>query len=140
MSALFTSIEARRRFFAIGNLVPALVLGTGCSLLPVRWWLMDLTVGVAVVGLLVTSGIALFDARRADRMLRVAAFGLLAIGLALVTAFGLSAAFLAGVHGPFGAAGSLLMGLVVLLLLPYAVIYPALELLSFRERDPGAPS
>ena len=107
-------------------------------MLPVRWWPLDGLVGVAVVLLLSTSAIALFDARRADRALNWAAAGLLAIGLVVVTAFALSMAFLSGVHGPFGAFGVALMGLVVLLLLPYAVIYPALQLLLVRARAPEA--
>lgn len=138
MNGFFARPERRRRFFALGNLVPALVLGGGCKMLPVRWWPLDSLVGVAVVLLLVTSAIALFDARRADRALTWAAAGLLAVGLVVVGAFALSVAFLSGVHGPFGAFGVALMGLVVLLLLPYAVIYPSIQLLLFRARARGA--
>jgi hypothetical protein len=138
MNEFFASPERRRRFFAFANLVPALVLGGGCSMLPVRWWPLDALIACVVLLLLVTSAIALFDARRADRALVCAASGLLAMGLVVVGAFALSMAFLSGVHGPFGAFGVALMGLVVLLLLPYAVVYPGLELLVFRARAPQA--
>ena len=110
MKAFFPSPERRRRFFALCNLVPALVLGGGSSMLPVRWWPLDTLCGAAVVLLLVTSAIALFDARRADRALVWAAAGLLTVGLLVVGAFALSVAFLSGVHGPFGAFGVALMG------------------------------
>ena len=136
MNTWFTNPERRRRLFALGNLVPALVLGGGSAMLPVRWWPLDTLCGAAVVLLLVTSAIALFDAQRADRALRWAAAGLLSIGLVVVGAFVLSVAFLSGVHGPFGAFGVALMGLVVLLLLPYSVISPALQLLLFRAVAP----
>ncbi len=117
-----------RRGFALGNLVPAAVLGVGCWALPLRWWAMDVPVALVVLGLVVTSAVSLSNERAAPKLLRIAALTLLALGLVLVGAFALSVAFLSGVHGPFGAFGMILMGLVVLLLLPYAVVYPAIEL------------
>lgn len=114
--------------FAIGNLVPAAVLGLGCYALPLRWWGMDVPITLAVLGLVASSGVALRSPRLAPRVLRAAALGLLVLGLALVTAFALSVAFLSGIHGAFGAFGSLLMGLVILLIIPYTLVYPAFEL------------
>ena len=114
--------------FALGNLVPALVLGLGCYALPLRWWGMDVPVSLVVVGLVVSSAIALGKPALAPRLLRGAAIALLVLGLGLVAAFGLSVAFLAGVNGPFGAFGMLLMGLVVAMVVPYAVVYPAFQL------------
>lgn len=114
--------------FALGNLAPALVLGLGCYALPLRWWGMDAPVLVVVVGLLASSAVALRSPRLAPRALRMAAIALLALGLGLVAAFALCIAFLAGIHGPFGAFGMLLMGLVVLLLTPYTLVYPAFQL------------
>lgn len=114
--------------FALGNLVPALVLGFGCYALPLRWWAMDLPVALVVTGLVATSAAALRKPELAPRLLRGAAMTLLVLGLGLVAAFGLSVAFLAGVNGPFGAFGMLLMGLVVAMVAPYAVVYPAVQL------------
>lgn len=114
--------------FALGNLVPALVLGLGCYALPLRWWGMDVPITLVVLGLCASSGVALWKPALAHRVLRIAAVALLLVGMALVAAFALCIAFLSGIHGPFGAFGSLLMGLVILLLLPYALVYPALQL------------
>lgn len=127
-----------RRGFAFGNLVPALVLGVGCWALPLRWWLMDISISVVVLALLVTSAVSLSNERLAPRLLRGAAIALLVLGLALVSAFALSVAFLSGVHGPFGAFGMILMALVVVLLLPYAVIYPCIELWWLHQLREGA--
>jgi hypothetical protein len=124
--------------FALGNLVPALVLGLGCYALPLRWWGMDVPVALVVTGLLASSAAALRKPELAPRLLRGAAIALLVLGLGLVAAFGLSVAFLAGVNGPFGAFGMLLMGLVVALVAPYALVYPALQLWWLgRERESG---
>jgi hypothetical protein len=114
--------------FALGNLVPALVLGLGCYALPLRWWGMDVPIALLVLGLFATSGIALWRPELAPRVLRLAAFALLVVGLGLVAAFALCIAFLSGIHGAFGAFGSLLMGLVILLIVPYALVYPAVQL------------
>jgi hypothetical protein len=114
--------------FALGNLLPALVLGAGCYALPLRWWGMDVPVALVVLGLLASTAIALRKPSLAPRVLRFAALALLVLGLGLLAAFGLCVAFLSGIHGPFGAFGSLLMGLVVLLITPYAVLYPAFQL------------
>jgi hypothetical protein len=113
---------------AIGNLIPALVLGLGCYALPLRWWGMDVPVTVVVVAVLASSAVALWNERLASRALRLAALSLLMLGLALVAAFGLSVAFLAGIHGAFGTFGRLLMVLVLFLLAPYTVVYPAFQL------------
>jgi hypothetical protein len=126
--------------FALGNLVPALVLGFGCYALPLRWWGMDVPVALVVLLLLASSGVALQKPSLAPRVLRVAALALLVLGLALLAAFALCVAFLSGIHGPFGAFGSILMGLVVLLIAPYAVVYPAVQLwwLGRALRGPAA--
>ena len=113
---------------AIGNLIPALVLGLGCYALPLRWWGMDVPVTVVVVAVLASSAVALWNEHLAPRALRLAALALLVLGLTLVAAFGLCVAFLAGIHGAFGTFGRLLMVLVLFLLAPYTVVYPAFQL------------
>ena len=129
---------------AIGNLLPAVVLGAGCYLLPVRWWGMDLPITLVVALLLATSAIALARPVIALRALRIAAMTLLALGAALLAAFVLCLAFVSGIHGAFGNLGAVLMTLVLLLIAPYAVVYPALELLvlyrlsSARDAAPEA--
>jgi hypothetical protein len=120
--------------FALGNLVPAIVLGVGLYALPVRWWPADFVIGAAVVALPVTSGIVFGRPPLSRRALRVGASVLLAIGLVLITAAVLSLAFLAGIHGDFGQGGVTLMALVTFLVLPYVIVYPVLELLWVGPR------
>jgi hypothetical protein len=115
-----------------------LVLGLGCYALPLRWWGMDVPITLVVLGLLASSGVALRSSSLALRALRVAALVLLVLGLGLLTAFALSVAFLSGIHGPFGAFGSILMGLVVFLIAPYAVVYPAVQLWWLARAQQGA--
>lgn len=124
--------------FAVGNLVPALLLGLGCYALPLRWWVMDVPVSLVVVLLVTSSAVALAKPPLAARVLRAAAITLLSLGLMLVAAFGLSVAFLSGVNGPFGAFGMILMGLVVMMLAPYAVVYPAAQLWWLGKNAAGA--
>jgi hypothetical protein len=115
--------------FAVGNVVPAIVLGVGLYALPVRWWPADFVIGAAVLALPITSGIVFARPSSSRRALRVGASVLLAVGLVLIAAAVLSCAFLAGIHGDFGQGGVTLMTLVTFLVLPYAVVYPVLELL-----------
>ncbi|HTQ05899.1 MAG TPA: hypothetical protein VMI54_18690 [Polyangiaceae bacterium] len=124
--------------FAIGNLVPALVLGVGLFALPTRWWPADVTVGSAVVGVLVTSVCAVARPELARLALRVGAGVLLALGLVIVGTAALSLAFLAGIHGDFGQGGVALMLLVTFLVLPYAVVYPLIELRFVAPRASAA--
>ena len=120
--------------FAIGNLVPALVLGVGLYALPVRFWVVDILVSAAVLAVSGGSGVALARPALALRALRVAAIVLLGIGLLLVGAAGLSAAFLSGVHGDYGRGGTLLMVLILFLMVPYTLVYPVLELLWLHAK------
>jgi hypothetical protein len=78
--------------------------------------------------------------------LRIGATALLAVGLLIVGVAVLSLAFLAGVHGDFGRGGVTLMALVTFLVLPYAVLYPSIQLLWLGprpravKRAPSAPA
>lgn len=131
MTARAASASARRWQIALAllNLVPAVVLAGGCYLLPLRWWAMDLPVGLVVSLLLVTSAVALAKPALALRSLRVAGIALLVLGATLLAGFVLCLAFLSGIHGAFGNLGAVLMTLVLLLIAPYAVVYPICELL-----------
>jgi hypothetical protein len=133
-----------RRFeigFALGNLVPALVLGIGLSALPTRWWPADVLVGGSVLAVVVTTASVFARPASARRALRVGASVLLGIGLVLLAAAALSLAFLSGIHGDFGQGGMALMALVSFLVLPYTVVYPVVELrwLAPAERAVAPP-
>jgi hypothetical protein len=124
-----TSRERRSEIlFAVGNLVPAIVLGVGLYALPVRWWPADIVIGSAVIAVPVTSAVAFGRPLASRKALRVGAGVLLAIGFVLLAAALLSVAFLSGIHGDFGQGGMTLMALIAFLVLPYAIVYPVLEL------------
>jgi len=135
MTSSIASGSARRWEIglALGNLLPAAVLGGGCYMLPLRWWGLDVPVCLMVAALVVTSLIALGRPALALRALQIAASALLAVGASLLAAFVLCLAFLSGVHGAFGNLGAVLMTLVVLLVAPYSVLYPACELVILHR-------
>jgi len=124
-----TSLHRKKELaFAVGNLVPATVLGAGLVALPVRFWPTDLVVGGSTLALALASSAVIGRPAVAHRALLIGARVLLGVGILLVTAAVLSMAFLAGIHGDFGRGGVTLMLLVTLLVLPYAIVYPLVEL------------
>jgi hypothetical protein len=120
--------------------VPALVLGAGCYALPLRFWGLDLPIVLLVFWLLGTSAVSFIWPRLAHRALRLGALALLVVGAVLLALFALSFAFLSGVHGSFGDLGEILMGLVIALVVPYALVYPVLELSWLGSAKPRALS
>jgi hypothetical protein len=119
--------------FGVGNLATAalLVLGVFVSL-PARWWPVD-TAAAGLTGLEVISGVALLaDARLARRLGAVAAAVALALGTGVVTTLAITASWLAGVYGPVGRGGALILVLVSALALPYFVVWPAIQLVWMR--------
>jgi hypothetical protein len=124
-----TSLARKKELaFAVGNLIPATVLGAGLVALPVRFWPTDVVVGGSALALALASSAVIGRPAVARRALLLGARVLLGVGILLVTAAVLSLAFLAGIHGDFGRGGVTLMLLVTLLVLPYAVVYPLVEL------------
>ncbi len=115
--------------FGIANLVVAAAVLAGVfRLLPTRWWVVDL--GAVVISLLLaSSGIALLRKLAiAETLTRIASAIVLALGLALVTAIFATAGWISGVYGQVGAGGAVIFGLVGALVLPYVVVFPAVEL------------
>jgi hypothetical protein len=115
--------------FGVGNLLTAALLLVGVFVaLPARWWPVDS--GAAVLtGLELVSGAALLaNARLARRLAVTAAAVALALGMAVVTTLALTASWLAGVYGPVGRGGALILVLVSALALPYFVVWPAIQL------------
>ncbi|MDD9941175.1 MAG: hypothetical protein OXU20_09065 [Myxococcales bacterium] len=102
--------------------------------LPARHLPVDLTGTAAGVGALASS-LALGSRRPwAPRFARLLCWGLLAIGAALSTALAWTAAHLAGLYGPVGSGGALLMGTIGVLVAPYLVGLPVLQLSWLRRR------
>ena len=124
-----TSLDRKKELaFAVGNLIPATVLGAGLVALPVRFWPTDIVVGGSALALALASSAVIGRPAVARRALLLGARVLLGVGILLVSAALLSLAFLAGIHGDFGRGGVTLMLLVTLLVLPYAIVYPLVEL------------
>jgi hypothetical protein len=116
--------------FGVLNMLVALLAYAGVFHgLPTRWLPVD-AAAVVVVALMASSGIALAAGRRgAERLARLASIVVLAIGMLLFAALVLTASWLAGVYGPVGRGGAMIFGLVAAMVLPYAILLPAAELL-----------
>jgi hypothetical protein len=124
--------------FGVGNVLTAVLLILGVFVaLPSRWWPVDIA-AAGLTGLELISGVALLaGARPARRLAAVAAAVALALGVGVVTALALTASWLAGVYGPVGRGGALILVLVSALALPYFVVWPATQLAWMRfGRDP----
>jgi hypothetical protein len=122
--------------FGIGNVVAALVVLVGVFQgLPARWLPIDLG-AVAVAALLAASGAGLIlRAKWAPAVARIAAFVVLAVGLAFVATVALTASYLSGIYGPVGKGGALILVLVAALALPYLVVLPASQLVWLGPKD-----
>jgi hypothetical protein len=57
----------------------------------------------------------------------------LIVGTLSASLLGMSAAQLAGSYGPVGTGGAVLLITIALLVLPYLVVFPALQLRSLRQ-------
>ena len=114
-------------------LLSLLLLGGVWLALPARWpWidlpttLLALAAGAIAVALLLAAPWAL----RAARLLLWAE---LVFGTLIVSLLALSIGQLAGSYGPVGAGGAVLMGTIGLLIVPYLVALPALQLAILRK-------
>jgi hypothetical protein len=127
--------ESRKRMIVAGlELFLALFLFVGIWLaLPARWWPID--VGGTLLGcLLAAGGIGLLKNRRFGLVLStIISWVALVIGMILITALAWTAAHLVGLYGPVGGGGALLLGAVAVLVVPYLVGFPALQLFFLRS-------
>jgi hypothetical protein len=115
---------------AFDALAAALLLGGVWLALPARWWPVDV-VGTALALLLTASAVGLGLRAPWGRVVGLVAAGVaLAIGLAVVTALALTASYLAGLYGPVGAGGALILAAVAALVLPYLVVLPAAQIIA----------
>lgn len=123
--------------YGVANLtLAAAVAFATARLLPARWAPVDLAAAVLVV-LYGVSGVALVvRSRHGRRLARVAAGVGLAVGLVLFAGLVLTAFWLHGVYAQTGKTGALLFALVALLVLPYLVIFPAVEL-AWTAKEPA---
>lgn len=121
--------------FGLADLVTALLLYIGVfEGLPARYWLVD-SAAALVVLLFAASGVGLLaQTRWAARAALASSVVSLVLGLALVATLALTASYLSGVYGPVGRGGSLILGLIAAMALPYLVVLPLAQL-SFVTRD-----
>ena len=125
------------RTFVIGNcLLGAGVLGGVFAALPVRYWAVDVP-AAALAALAFVSAFGLARGLGWGRSaLRWSARCELALGLLALAALALSVAYLGGVHGALGKAGLNALVLGGLLIAPYLIAYPLLQLVWLRgSRD-----
>jgi hypothetical protein len=125
---------SRRIAIAFAQLLLALLILAGVWLaLPARWIWVDAPASALGVGALLA---ALALTRRmpwAVRFTRGVLWAELLIGTLTASLLATAAAQLAGSYGPVGAGGALLLSTIALLVLPYLVIFPALQLRWLRE-------
>jgi hypothetical protein len=114
-------------------LLALLLLGGIWIALPARWAWVDVP-GTLLALAAFASGVALL--RRVPWALplaRVVLWAELVIGTLTASLLALAAAQLAGSYGPVGAGGALLLVIIAVLVLPYLVVFPALQLRRLRE-------
>lgn len=135
MTARTSSPAWTQRLFGAANLFAAIVIAVGVFRgLPARWAVVDVPAAV-LVGLFTSAGLLLVVRHpRARALARVTSFAALGAGLLVVTLLAISASWLAGVYGPVGRGGALLLALVAALVLPYLVFFPAAQLLWLGSR------
>jgi hypothetical protein len=127
--------RTERLFFGVADVLTGALVAVGVFAgLPARWWPVDVGAGLLAI-LDVAAGIALLvGVRWAPRLVRAACAVSLALGLITVTVGAVTASWLAGVYGPVGSGGALILGLVAALVLPYAVALPLAQLVWLRPR------
>lgn len=112
-------------------------LGIWLGLSPRSWWVHG--VGSVVSLALLLIGVALVTGFPwAFRVARWVSWGVLSVGASLVTALAWTVSYLAGVYGPVGQGGALILAVVALLLLPYLVVLPAVHVVALRPRRQSA--
>ena len=103
--------------------------------LPARWWPVDV-VGSLLAVLLGAAGVGFVRGTPwAHRLGVIAGATALGIGLLLTTALAFTASHVAGLYGPVGQGGALILFVVALLVLPYLVALPAAQLFVLTRRQ-----
>jgi hypothetical protein len=120
---------SRHKLIAWVQLFLSLTLVVGIwAALPARYALVDVVgSGLALSSLVAALGL-FSSASWGVAFARTVAATQLVIGTLCVSALAMSVAQLAGAYGPVGSGGALLMGTIALLVVPYFVVLPALQL------------
>ena len=124
----------RLRLVAVAQLLlGVLLLLAVWRLLPARWAPVDALGTALALGCLFGGGALLSGARVGPRAARVVSVVTLGVGLLVTSALCVTVAHLVGSYGPVGQGGAVLMGVIALLVLPYLVALPLLQLLWLRQ-------
>jgi hypothetical protein len=114
-------------------IVAALLLIGIWRVLPARYLWVDLPGTLLAAAYLVSAVGLLARAGFAARLARAASWLGLSLGALTVTLLAFSLAHLAGQYGPVGSGGALLLGSTAVLVLPYLVGLPLLQLAWLRQ-------
>lgn len=120
-------IAASQLFLAL------LLLGGVWIALPARWLWVDVPGTALALGCALVAVALMMRVPWARRLARMLLWIELVCGSACVSLLALSVAQLAGSYGPVGAGGAVLMATIALLIFPYLVAFPALQLAWLRE-------
>lgn len=127
-------IPSRVRIAAVAQLLlGALLLFAVWKLLPARWAPVDVVGTALALGCLFGGGALLGGARVGLRAARIVSMVTLALGLATTTALCMTVGHLVGSYGPVGQGGAVLMFVIALLVMPYLVLLPVLQLTWLRQ-------
>ena len=125
--------ERRARLLALTQFaLGATLLCAIWGLLPARW--MPIYAPFTLLALAqIAAAVGLWTGRAYGKPLgRVTAWVTMVCGALLCSALLLTLSHLAGLYGPVGAGGAVLMGVIAALVLPYLVLLPALQLSWLR--------
>jgi hypothetical protein len=101
--------------------------------LPSRVWWVDVP-AMVLAGINIVAALTLLRKHPLGKRLgTLAARANILVGCMLTALLVASSAWLWGIHGPIGQGGALLFGSVLLLVLPYLVFAPLLELRSLKS-------
>lgn len=121
--------------FIVGNTLLGLGAPAGVFAgLPVRYWPVDASSVVLALLLLASAWGLLRRVSWSLQVLRASAWCELSLGLAALAGLLLSIAYLGGVHGTVGRNGLAVLLLGSLLIVPYLIAYPILQLLWVDAR------
>jgi hypothetical protein len=114
--------------FALG----ATLLYAVWGLLPSRWMPIDLA-GTLLALAQIAAAVGIWTRRAyGKKVALVTAWVTMVCGALLCSALLFTLSHLAGLYGPVGAGGAVLMGVIAALVLPYLVLLPALQLTWLR--------
>jgi hypothetical protein len=121
--------------FGVLNVVSALVLLVGVfAVVQPRFWVLDVPAAIIALSSLVSAVGLLGRLPWALRALTVSAWVSFVLGLTIVSLIAITIVFLRGIHGDYGVAALAVSSLIILLLVPYTVVLPALELLWLKRQ------